>query len=507
MVSKTKQLSILVLACISFLNVRVAAQDYKAIKTDAEYFFRDSAGTEIIGIRIDSIQPAGNDIYYYNFKQLRPTNYDCWSTDGASWLGDEVVEKQDGNFQFIVYPFNPPDSAEIFWIETKAYVSQPWRFYNYHTINDYIEASVSQITLMNFLGLSDSVKTISLQRKNAAGQLVIDPINDATILLSKNYGLIRLPKFDDFNSFPRFFEIAGKTNPSVGIVIPTFHDIYNFDIGDEFHTIYSVFTSSYLRTTISTIRIVTGKETYATSDSIKYTYHECKSVTKNYFSVDTTYVSNTDGFVSEIIRFNELDNEGMARMPYETIISSSLVPQRAYSSHMYLFNGRTWKTQDDPTAGYYYYSVDCWQPAITDSCLTDQGFINGLGGPYYYCYDFWGMSHEMNELVYYQKGAETWGTPLNCDSLMHVGMKEPSLRKMVSVSPNPASGIVNITAPIDLQLPGRFELFDLSGRPVAVFAVQLHSQVFDLSCLPAGLYSYRILGTTGEVFRGKIIRQ
>ncbi len=399
MVSKTKRSFIPFLTCISLLCVQVAAQDYIAVKTGAEQLFRDALGAELIGIRIDSVVTVGNDVYYYNFRQPRPTDYGCWVTDGASWLENEIVEKQDGSFQFIVYSFSP-DSADIFTIQTKAAISQTWRFYNYHNNTDYLEASVLQLTLMNFLGLSDSVKIISLQRKDASGQLVIDPINDATILLSKYYGLIRLPKFDDFNSFPRFFEIAGMTNPVTGIVIPTFHDIYSYDIGDEFHTIYSLLTSTYERLTVSTIRVVTGKEVYTSGDSIKYTYHECKSVTHDYSPVDSTYYSNTEDAISETIRFNELDNEGMAKMPDETILSSSSVPARAYSSHMYLFNGRAKKNLDNENLGFYYFSEDCWMPVVTDSCLPDQGFISGLGGPYYYCNDFGGVSYEMNALVY-----------------------------------------------------------------------------------------------------------
>jgi len=191
-------------------------------------------------------------------------------------------------------------------------MSQTWRFYNYLTVNDYIEATVSQISIMTFIGISDSVKTISLQRKNSAGQVVSDPINDKSILLSKNYGLICLPKFDEFSSFQRFFYISGKTNPDAGTALPTFQDIYNFPVGDEFHTIYCQLTSLYQRTTISKIRVVTGKETYASPDSIKYTYYECKSIYKDFFALDTTIIENTSGTTGEMIRFNEFDNAGMA---------------------------------------------------------------------------------------------------------------------------------------------------------------------------------------------------
>jgi len=97
----------------------LAAQDYKTIKSSTSDFFCETEGTEIIGIRIDSVKTVGTDIYYYNFKQFQPWNNGCWIADGHSWLGDEVVEKKDGSFQFKILPFPPGGSEEIFNILTR----------------------------------------------------------------------------------------------------------------------------------------------------------------------------------------------------------------------------------------------------------------------------------------------------------------------------------------------------------------------------------------------------
>ncbi len=233
----------------------VAAQNYKAMKTDAEYFYLDSVSMDIIAIRIDSTKTIGNNTYYYNFKQIRPTDYSCYIINGASWLGDEVVEKPDGTFVFTIYPFSPGDSAQTYRILTLAGLNQAWNFYNYHFINHHIEANVSGIIFKQFLGLTDSVKVITLTRKDASGQTIVDPINSQQIFLSKNYGLIRSPKFDDFLYFQSFYDLAGKTNPETGITNVTTLKIYDFEVGDEFHTVYydRYFSIPYPETTISTI--------------------------------------------------------------------------------------------------------------------------------------------------------------------------------------------------------------------------------------------------------------
>ncbi len=86
----------------------VSAQDYQAIKTDASYYFKSSTGSDVIALRVDSVVQSGGVNTYYNFRQIRQTDYGCWTTNGASWLGDKIVEYPDGKTQFILYPFSPP---------------------------------------------------------------------------------------------------------------------------------------------------------------------------------------------------------------------------------------------------------------------------------------------------------------------------------------------------------------------------------------------------------------
>ena len=143
---------------------------------------------------------------------------------------------------------------------------------------------------------------------------------------------------------------------------------------------------------------------------------------------------------------------------------------------------------------------------MIDGCFASLYYFKGLGGPYYHCDDF-GWSPTSNLLKYYKKGSETWGTPLSCDSLRQVGLPEYSLIGKINVYPNPSLGRITISIPTGLSLPGRFYLFDISGRLIKELTINQQTQSIDISEIPAGLYTYKLMSNKGEVFHGRIIRQ
>jgi hypothetical protein len=486
----------------------VPAQNYRAIRTDSEYFFLDSARLDIISIRIDSTRTIGNDIHYYNFKQIRQLDYGCFTVAGSSWLGDEVTEKPDGTFIFTRYPFAPPDSAHIFHILTQSAINQPWRLYNFHTSADYIEAKLSEIRWMSFLNHTDSVRVITLMRKNAAGQIIEDWMNGQKLLISKNYGLIRLIKFDDtYYTIYGFYDLAGKTNPETGITNLRTMQIYDFAPGDEFHTRY--YARSYLTpaqtTTISTINRVLNKTTFPAGDSVTYTIEQCQSSCIALYATTTCeHRFDTITLTYSAIKTPELETQPletasglsngswatysyMGLMPLDTRLPIFNIPMK------YLRSGQYWTE-----------NAGCYSPITYDGCIDAQYYFKGLGGPYYYCNDVsWGPS---NLLVYYKKGSLAWGTPLTCDSLLQVAVKDYPAGHKLCIYPNPGTRLITISAPDGLQYPCRLVISDLSGKKVAEFSVNSQSQSINIEKLIPGLYSCRLITQEGEIFSGKIIR-
>lgn len=486
-------------------------QDYKALKTNAEYFFVDSSSRDIIAMRIDSIRIFGNDTYYYNFKQVRPVDNGCYTIGGSSWLGDQVVEKSNGVFVFTVNPASPPDSVHIYYIHTRSEINQPWLFYHFHIDNEYIEARLSEIKLMSFLELTDSVRVISLTRKDAAGQIIEDQVNTQKILLSKNYGLIRLVKFDEIPYYDlyKFYDLVGKTNPETGITNLKTQQIYDFEPGDEFHSVY--FSRSYpipsFITQISTINRVLERINYPSADSVSYRIERCQSSSYENYLSDLSYSYNFDTIIQT---YSPTHTPEFETEPLESVLFPSNPEMATYTfMGLMVFDTRL-PIYDVPYKSlqpqlWWYNNNDCYTQVIYDGCYNSNYYFKGLGGPYYYCNDFlWGPN---NMLVYYKKGPKTWGTPLSCDSLSQVGMKENiKYSNLIRLTPNPTAGIITCTTPSNHPL-GELEFYDLSGRLVAKLKQQQSTQSYDISWLPAGLYVYIFYSSNGAVFHGKLIRQ
>jgi len=489
----------------------VSAQNYEAIRTDAEFFYVDSASRDIIGLRIDLTKMIGDDIYYYNFKQIRPTDTGCYIGNGNSWLGDQVVKKPDGTFIFTVYASSPPDSAHIYRILTHSNLNQPWKLYCFHTVNDYIEAKLIEIQMMTFLGITDSVQVIQLTRKDAARQVVESPANYKKLLLSKNYGLIRLLKFDDvpYYEMYKFYDMAGKTSPETGVTNLKTMQIYDFQPGDEFHTYY--FARSYINpneiSAISTISRVLERIDYTNADSVTYRLKQCQSSCLYSTEEVSNCTNRTDTIYQtySVFKTPEFETE-----PLETVPVSSINDWATFTTMGFMVEDTKLPIYNIPFKAlhsnlWWNNNNDCYTQIIFDGCYLNEYYFKGLGGPYYYCDEAgWGSS---NMLVYYKKGSVTWGSPLNCDSLLQVSIPDYTNTKRICIFPNPTPGVITFSLPTNFGFPAKLDISDISGRLAGSFRVVYESQAFDFENLPSGLYIYQLTSAKGEIFRGKIIRQ
>jgi hypothetical protein len=510
MYSLFKTPAIVLLVFLSLASEIIFAQNYEAINTNANSYFYDSVAMDVNVIRIDSVASTGTLNQYFGMRQIRPTDYSCYIPDGGSWLGDVVTENTSGVYQFIVYPFSPGDSADVFTIKSNALTGENWHFYNYHFANNYIEATVAQVNTSNFIGISDSVKTIILQRKDASGQNISDPVNGQKILLSKHYGLIRLPKFDEFKSNLRFLDICGKTEPVAGRTNLTFEQIFDFQPGDEFHIAFdnSPYTFWYPYESGFIIQHILERINGTNTDTVSYKIAECKTSTYSQGMGQTTITNTSDTVITKFIKsnytvfaFEPKEPQLIENWPYELTEN-----QMGLSATGVLFKtGIPWTLTNATWPLWGDETQQCWNYAMIDDFGNSAYYYKGLGGPYHY---YWGIiTGNFKKLVYYKKGTETWGTPLSCDSILQVGLPELKKISEISIYPNPSSGNITISVPERFSLPGELELFDISGRKVIQGSISQHQQTVDLSIFPAGLYSFKLTSSNGEIFRGKVIRK
>jgi hypothetical protein len=477
------------------------AQNYQLIYPTQEKHF-DHIDNSLVSnlptiesIRIDSIATSGNNTYYHNHQILSQTAYtgNCQITiNDSSWIGYQIITKPNGDYLF----FNRSEDSIV--IKTAANLNNSWVLYTFPN-NDYIEASVVSIDNALILGTMDSLKTIVLQAKDNSNNNISHPFNNKEIRFSKNQGLVDFYNMTNFPLDTNVYNLVGASNPNMGIVNLTAAEIFDYDIGDELH-IDDYFRSSFnpWEYDITHIRrIILDKVVSSNQDTLSYTIERCQNRYINMSATpnpDTTITLDTITEVivlSEQTRFNQLSNE----------ICSDSLSYSIFSMHPQL-NKRTKRMNIE----YYRTGMDCWSIYV-GFFPPYHDYIEGLGGGYYNN-PYTAVGSDYYELVYYNKGGTTWGTPLNIDCNTNTSIsKVENEENNISVHPNPASNYTTITIQKFLSNEDwSFTLYDITGK--ALRSKKVHNNSFSVGkeALSSGIYFYQIENKTkSKTYTGKLI--
>jgi hypothetical protein len=475
---------------ISFLLIaELQAQNYRTVNPDRIGFYMNEY--KITSLRIDSVKAVGDDTVYYTIKNIQEINPEwmCFSPYAPSWIGEKIIIGSDGINIF----FNRiNDSIKI---KTLAGLDEEWLC---NIIKDSLKiyAKVTDFDTLRFLGVVDSVKTMSFQAYNKNDEQIEHTINNKKVILSKNYGFVKTLNFFSFPDFEGYYffdyhlqeySLCGLTNPQMGINNLTWKEVYNFDVGDEIHTYYdsnisdgSDYSSESIRYILKYIK----KELLG--DDIFYTIERIKRSSRTVVIHDT---------IESLIKDNSLFN----KLPGEPVIKD----YEAYSYYMSISkaNGRLSKTY--PLSGeviYYGYTDSCWSILIDGDCYPSyREYIEGLGGPYYSCEFSFFLGHMGYSLVYYKKGDETWGTPIVISDI-----EEDDIEPSFKLYPNPVTDRLYITTTPE-DIPYTFTLWDISGK-LLYESVITKADYYLTDIKPsAGFYYYRIIDRSGRISSGKLI--
>ena len=382
------------------------AQNWQIINPGISTYYIDTANY-ISNLNISDTIISSDTTYYLNYKNYRGLT--SFSFIESSFIGDSIGVLTDG-LNFI------KSNGHIFYINTMATINDHWEFYHYPNEN-FLDAKIISLDTLTILTQLDSVKFIQIRLKDSFGNNVDSVIH--TIELSKNFGLI---KFPDIYYLPNGFidiEIVGRDNPKIGITNINSFDIYNFEIGNEFH-FYNQYEFTQGHNLSKYIMTVYSKEVF--NDSIIYHYLKCGQSESN----GVYQYWNNDTVKSKIT------------LSSSEMINSILVMNPVYQSYLIRFkkenrfHGRLTKTYNHTTASF--------------GAMTYE-YTNGLGNiKYKGVYPMAGnSSSNYIDLIYYKKGSETWGIPYNCDSLTYGSIKDTMLEEAkLSIFPNPAGNIINI---------------------------------------------------------------
>lgn len=470
----------LLLFLVLFTN-SLFAQNFQNICTRGTTFYLGQ-GNAYMAYRQDSVIVVGNnDTTFYSYLTFRDTvALGCADTTNGSLLGHKIIKTQAGWFYF----FNR--YGDTIRINSLAIVDQSWKFCQLPG-NGYLEAKVTSISNETVLGISDPVKVITLQAKDAANNNIPHNLNQKTIKLSQHYGLSKMLDVYSIPNDTSFQVLAGKTNPRLGTQDLTWQEIYNFDIGDVFHFIKTTTTA-----TIRTINRVLTKTTYGI-DSVTYTLENCEKIISSTYPYDE---SIHDTITVKYYFGEEADTNWLCKLPGEferedgeeaDIFSYTINPSQNRRSK-YI----SW-------SGYVYSTGNCWKP--TDGYLYPIGtgtYTEGLGKTQSYWKHFTGTQwvQMQEDLVYYKKGTESWGSPVSTDCSALFGIEDNSLPLFITVFPNPASDKLMIGRPDQNSKPAIL-VYDSFGR-ICFRNDHFNSESIDVSGFAEGIYILRF--TEGNLY-------
>jgi hypothetical protein len=469
-----KKIFILFLICIPFF---LPAQNYQNICTPGTTFFKNSSGS-ILAFRRDSVLPtSSHDTVFISYRTRRDTianvwpNYYCVDTTNGGILGRKIYKKHDGWFYF----FNRHN--DTIRINSQAALNESWSFCDLPDFG-YIQARVTSIVSDSVLGTTDPVKIISFQAKNQLNNDIPHFLNDKSIRLSQHYGLSIMLDVFSIPDGTVFYSVCGNTGTGLGIQDFSMKDVYNFDIGDVFH--YSGNSNNQGKECDwKIINTILGKTVYGNTDSVSYLMMSCE------FEYGDLCFNMTYGTTT--VNYNIIGLDGdptYSRLPNELYgrdAFSRTVTVKSISNNYYINYGYCWEHP-------YYLNNENNQYSPGLGCIKRSG-----SGDYYY----WSES-----LVYYEKGSQTWGTPVanDCSDLLGIEYGTQLSERLLRVIPNPIYTKAEISISGEKVNPGvHLTLYNSYGIQIFRDIFSSNPYFFQRNGINTGLYLLVVTDDEGKI--------
>ncbi len=491
----------LILVVFPFLSF---SQNYQTIQPDVDVYFKPSSAIKItlnlfasesIALRSLHMLPVDTSIngnFYSNFNEIHDEEYStlhwfesCLSPDMQSWIGGNVLIRDDG-----VNVFLNRDHDSVY-IDTQAELNESFVFYTYPD-NSYFLATVSAHEALSFLGISDPVKTFTLQLYNAYNEPVNSPVNGMQLMVSENFGFYKTINFRDFPGFANEtfalmeHTLYGHENIDVGYHKMTMRDVFDFEVGDLYHYETDYNSDDKLYWYIKSIKEILNKE-WITVSQVKYTirnevwgyegpipfyelFHTIDTIQENYSDIDTV--------ISNYLPFEPYPS--YIPWPWE-ILTYNIIQTDQYGGLPVLV------TSND---GYDQFTDTCYHRWWFDSgSFGATKYVNGGGilhhhetiepGNYSFSYNSY--------IIYYKKGEEEWGIPLEPPIIGVEDHYGPN--QLIEIFPNPADQSIRFRFPTVLENQNlRVKVSDCKGSLLMNAEINVSNNCVDVTRLANGLY-------------------
>lgn len=483
----------LVLPLFFFWMNILPAQDFQNICSPGITLFRGN-DNYFKAFRRDSVVPAGaNDTLFFSYRTTRDSTsnpFDCKDTSNGDALGRKVTKMQNGWFYF----YNM--KGDTLRINSQAALNDSWTYCQLPS-NCHLQATVTGMITDSVLGTTDLVKVISFQAKDASNTNVASIFNQKAIKLSQHYGLSKMydvyrTPFDTLDLY-----LAGKSSPALGVQLFTWKDVYNFDVGDEFH--YHEYQAYNSMSTVDSkfISKILGKTVYGNMDSVYYQVEQCR---RTWYPMGN--ITESHDTVVEKYNFIQLESDATILLPPDLFLGFASVSRTysAFNNRLVLIYNNTAYSYGGGGQGCITGPFEMWGPVSS--------FVPGLGLTNWLEEEVDAdVSEHTIDLVYYKKGTEVWGTPVATDCFQLVGVDEKPVPAgpPISIYPNPATDEVTIEITGNF-INGRLTISDLDGRQLITRQINTLKTQVDISSIPCGVYIVKL--TSDNTLRvGKFIKE
>ncbi len=479
---KNQSFSFLLVLCSFAIQ---AQSDWQLFRPDVQYLYANSnAGyteSSVLGVKI------GTDSCTAMYPALRW--YGDWECNEitSSFIGYEVCQTDS------LTRFRLTDT-DYFSIRHKADLGEQWPAWNWN--DQTVWGRVGEIVLVDFLGLSDSIKCVYFFTIDENGEPTFLPAPGRPMKISKQYGLVEALWLRDFPDTTRVLPLIGLSEPSTGLQNPGKADIFSLQPGDELHIV-----------TNNTVPLANESGFYDVRKALKATITDiqwnAQTQILRYFysgSLLTTYSGSSAPDPDTIFQpvISDIWLNYLPSFDYLDAQPGSFWGQGGGAT-VCLENGFA-----NRPSKFLAYSLSeseegCFVP-VTDDVVPIY-YTEGLAGPYFDVLSLGGPSSR--RIVYFRRDSLESGNPLDFSNLTAISDVRNSPN--ISVGPNPTSG------PLHFQLPGDFvadlKLFDGYGRILLSENQARGSVEWNLSELPAGAYQVSALQEGRLVWRQLVLKQ
>lgn len=392
--------NITIIISLLYFNA-VRAQSWSTVNIDGFHFYlaEDNHNTlhRLNLLKTDTLTEGKIRYEFNKTPTVNPCRNDCFVKEKASWIGYQVIKTDDGIEKYLNY------ASDTLVFYTQANLYDTWKIYQYPD-SSYIRGTVDSVSMLTFMGITDSVKYIRFNLYEKSNTKINDPMNGVRVIISKNFGWVRTLAWVNFPQinytltsgpiiekydFTKTYLLSGNTSIKKGL-IPNFAEfISDFEPGDEIHTRKS--GSSVIN--FDEIKIIHSKnvspafETYISHIMRRYPRNQNQSGADSlvsYMQTDTVYFTKNETW-PQVIHFSYLPKTKRLWLNGE--------------GNKYVLNN----------------TDSCYSEVLSSSTnvLTNYS-IQGVGN--FFTYASLTMPNYSYEPVYFKKGNQIWGTPLAFDS-------------------------------------------------------------------------------------------